>query len=177
MDEVAAAARRSDRVVPDDRGGDFEGFFEREHARLFRALWLLTRDRHEAEEIMQDAFLALWQRWDRLSATPDPTGYLFTTAMNIWRSRSRRAATALRKAIHRIPPDEDTKAIDERDAVIRALAPLPPRQRAAVVLTEVLDLTSEQAARVMRISPSTVRVLAARARARLAKEIGGDRDD
>ena len=40
----------------------FEELFDSEHARLFGALCLVTGDRHEAEEIMQDAFLRLWER-------------------------------------------------------------------------------------------------------------------
>ena len=50
---------------------NFEEFFAAEHDRLYRALCLATRNRHEAEEIMQDAFLALWARWDRISGDVD----------------------------------------------------------------------------------------------------------
>ena len=50
--------------------------------------------------------------------------------------------------------------------VIRALAPLTPRQRAAIALTDVLGFTSEQAGEALGASPVTVRVLAARGRAR-----------
>src|SRR5438874_8789087 len=46
---------------------DFESFFLAHHLRLFRALWLMTRNRHEAEEIMQDAFLRVWERWERVA--------------------------------------------------------------------------------------------------------------
>jgi RNA polymerase sigma-70 factor (ECF subfamily) len=82
----------------------------------------------------------------------------------------------VRRAIHQIPNDDEMAAVDQRDAVVRALALLPARQRAAVVLFDVLDLSSEQAGEVLGISPVTVRVLASRARATLAKEMG-DRDD
>ena len=51
---------------------DFESFFLAHHLRLFRALWLMTRNRHEAEEVMQDAFLRVWERWDRVATLPDP---------------------------------------------------------------------------------------------------------
>jgi RNA polymerase sigma-70 factor (ECF subfamily) len=150
----------------------FEVFFEQQHERLFRALWLLTRNRQEAEEVMQDAFLRVWERWDRVLGGPDPVGYLYRTAMNVWRSRLRRAAVAARKAIHHIQADDEIAEVEERDAVVRALAPLPPRQRAAVVLMDVLDLSSERAGEVLGIRPVTVRVLAARARGALAKDMG-----
>jgi RNA polymerase sigma factor (sigma-70 family) len=173
MDEVVATATKpnEDARTP-SRPANFEGFFEREHERLFRALWLLTRNPQEAEEIMQDAFLRLWERWDRVRDGPDPVAYLYRSAMNAWRSRLRRAAVAARRAIHQIQGDDQMAEVEERDAIVRALAPLPPRQRAAVVLVDVLDLSSEQAGDVMGIRPVTVRVLAARAREALAEQIG-----
>jgi RNA polymerase sigma factor (sigma-70 family) len=172
MDEVAVTAPKHERVWASGRATDFEVFFEQQHERLFRALWLLTRNRQEAEEVMQDAFLRVWERWDRVLGGADPPGYLYRTAMNVWRSRLRRAAVAARKAIHHIQADDQIAEVEERDAVVRALAPLPPRQRAAVVLMDVLDLSSEQAGEILGIRPVTVRVLAARARGALAKEMG-----
>jgi RNA polymerase sigma-70 factor, ECF subfamily len=172
MDEVVVTASGSHKGEwASDRSAGFETFFEQQHERLFRALWLLTRNRQEAEEVMQDAFLRLWERWDWVAAGSDPVGYLYRTAMNVWRSRLRRAAVAARKVIHHIQDDDQMVGVEERDAVVRALAPLPPRQRAAVVLMDVLDLSSERASEVLGIRPVTVRVLAARARAALAKEM------
>jgi RNA polymerase sigma-70 factor (ECF subfamily) len=173
MDDVAVTVPEQ-RVSVWDSGGaaDFEAFFEQQHERLFRALWLLTRNRQEAEEVMQDAFLRLWERWDRVRGGPDPVGYLYRTAMNVWRSRLRRAAVVARRAVHHMQGDDDIAEVDARDAVVRALAPLPARQRAAIVLMDVLDLSSERAGEVLGIRPVTVRVLAARARETLAKEMG-----
>jgi hypothetical protein len=50
-----------------DQGLEFEVFFDRERARLFRALCLVTRNRFEAEELVQDAFLSVYEQWDRVS--------------------------------------------------------------------------------------------------------------
>jgi RNA polymerase sigma-70 factor (ECF subfamily) len=170
MDEVTVTApKRPESVWAPVRPSDFEVFFEQHHERLFRALWLLTRNRQEAEEVVQDAFLRLWERWDKVIGGSDPVGYLYRTAMNVWRSRLRRAALAARRVIHHIQGDDEIEEVEERDAVVRALAPLPPRQRAAIVLMDVLDLSSDQAGEVLGIRPVTVRVLAARARAALAK--------
>ena len=55
--------------------------------------------------------------------------------------------------------------------MVRALSSLSPRQRAAIVLVDVLDLSSDQAGEVLGIKAATVRVLAARGRATLAKEM------
>jgi RNA polymerase sigma-70 factor, ECF subfamily len=158
--------------VEGDEGLAFEGFFHDEHENLFAALWLVTRNRHEAEEIMQDAFLRVWERWDRVSRLDDPVGYLYRTGMNVFRSRARRAAVAVRKTLHQLPSDDELAAVEEREALVRALAPLTRRQRAAVVLTNVLGFTSEEAASALGVSASTVRVLAARGRDVLRKEMG-----
>ena len=177
LDERAGSGgSRGPGVPPGPAGVDFDAFFLQHHLGLFRALWLITRNRHEAEEVMQDAFVRVWERWPRVSAMPDPAGYLYRTAMNVLRSRARRAAVAMRKAVRVLPPDDQLAAIESREAVVRALAPLTPRQRAAVVLTDVLGLTSEQAGEALRIRPVTVRVLAARGRAALRREMEGDRD-
>jgi RNA polymerase sigma factor (sigma-70 family) len=61
-------------------------------------------------------------------------------------------------------PRRPAGPVESRDAVVRALAILTSRQRAAIVLTEVLGLTSVEAAEALRVKPPTVRVLAARAR-------------
>jgi RNA polymerase sigma factor (sigma-70 family) len=55
--------------------------------------------------------------------------------------------------------------VEERDVVMRALSRLTPRQRAAIVLMDLLGLTSDAAGQALGVRPSTVRVLAARARA------------
>ena len=134
-----------------------------------RALWLMTRNRHEAEEIAQEAFLRVWERWERVSAIPQPgpTGYLYRTAVNAFRSRLRRARVAMRRAARAMPVDDELAAVESREAVVRALAPLPPAQRAAIVLLDVLGLSSEEAAAVLGAKPVTLRVRATRGRAAL----------
>ena len=153
----------------------FEEFFTTNSQDLYGSLWLVTRHRFEAEEIAQEAFLKVWERWDRVAEMDDPVGYLYRTAMNVWRSRGRRAAVAIRRVVHAIPTDDDLVVIEERDVVVRALAPLTPRQRAALVLTDLLGLTSEEAGKALGVRPSTVRVLAARGRDRLRDEMEGRR--
>ncbi len=102
----------------------------------------------------------------------DPTGYLFRAAMNVWKSRGRRAALTVRRVVHSIPVEDGMADVDSRDAVVRALARLTPRQRAAIVLTDLLGFTSAEAARALGVRPSTVRVLGARGRETLKETIG-----
>jgi RNA polymerase sigma-70 factor (ECF subfamily) len=153
----------------------FEVFFAAEHARLFGALCLVTGNRSEAEEIMQDAFLRLWERWDRVAAVDDPSAYLFRTAMNVFRNRYRRAALALRKTISAALTEDALATVEDRDVVVRALRDLTPDQRAAVVLTGYVGLTSEEAGEVLGMRAGTVRTLATRARAAIREKAGDPR--
>lgn len=165
------ADRRDDTRQDEPR---FEAFFEQQHGDLFAALWLITRNRHEAKEITQEAFLRLWKRWKRVSAMDDPEGYLYRTAMNAFRSRARRASLALRHLARPSPVDDAFAAVERREMVVQALASLTPRERAAVVLIDVLGYSSEEAGRWLRIKPVTVRVLASRGRGRLRQEVSDD---
>src|SRR6266516_2886798 len=153
------ATETEDEPVPEPV--TFESFFERERDGLFGALVLIAGNRYEAEEIVQDAFLAIWERWRRVQGLDDPTGYLYRTAMNVFRKRRRRAAMALRRLAGMAPEPTDAFAeADRRRTVAEALATLSPRQRAALVLTDLLEFTSEEAGRMLGIRPATVRVLA-----------------
>ena len=66
---------------------NFDMFFEEEHERVARALFFVTGNADDAEELMQDAFLKLWERWDRIDRIDDPTAYLFRVAFNGFRMR------------------------------------------------------------------------------------------
>lgn len=154
----------------------FESFFEAERNGLFGALVLITGDRHEAEEIAQDSFLVLWERWDRVGSMDHPTGYLYRTAMNLFRKRRRRAAVAVRRAVGLADHEDAFAVADARQVVARALAGLSRRQRAALVLTELLGFTSEEAGRALGIKPVTVRVLASQGRAAMRQSLG-ERDE
>jgi RNA polymerase sigma factor (sigma-70 family) len=143
----------------------FEDFFEAESPALFRRLCLITGNRHEAEEVMQDAFLSLFELWDRVRAMEDPTGYLYRTAFNAFRKRFRRAALALRQTFGITPAVDEFEAADDRQVISQALGKLSRRKRTALVLTELLGYGSEEAGRMMGVRAVTVRALASQGRA------------
>jgi RNA polymerase sigma-70 factor (ECF subfamily) len=145
----------------------FEDFFQREKSDLYGALCLVTRNRHEAEELTQDAFVRVLEHWERVGEMDDPRAYLHRTAMNAFRSRYRRTVLAARRTLGVTPADDATADVDARDAAVRALAPLSPRQRAAVVLIDLLGYPSKDAARMLGIRASTVRMHVSRAHAAL----------
>ena len=124
---------------------------------------------------MQDAFLRLWERWDEIERIDDPAGYLFRVALNGFRMRRRRAA---RRSGRSSRSAEAARCLPRRgDARGRAAAPArgQPRQRAALLLVDLLGYPSEQAARILRVRPSTVRALASQGR-RALRAAEGARD-
>jgi RNA polymerase sigma-70 factor (ECF subfamily) len=145
----------------------FEDFFQREKSDLYGALCLVTRNRHEAEELTQDAFVRVLERWERVGEMEDPRAYLYRTAMNAFRSRYRRTVLAARRTLGVTPADDATADVDALDAAVRALAHLSPRQRAAVVLIDLLGYPSKEAARMLGIRASTDRMHVSRAHAAL----------
>jgi RNA polymerase sigma-70 factor (sigma-E family) len=153
----------------------FEGFFHQHHEPLLRVLYLATGDRHEAEDLAQEAFVRMLERWDRVRGLDDPRGYLCRTALNLRRSRLRRLAVAARRLVGRpaFAPDP-AEAAGSRDEVRRALAALPDGQREALVLCEWLEMTDAETAAVLGISAGAVRVRLTRARANMRRELRGE---
>ena len=167
--EPAGGSSGHDGGDPSGRGGshprdagsvaELEDFYDAEAQTLFRRLWLVTGNRSEAEELMQDAFLKVWERWERVEAMDDPVGYLYRTAMNLFRKRYRRAVMAVRRTIGLAPSRDDFADADDRETVRRMLSTIPPRQRAALVLTELLGFSPDEAGHALGVQASTVRSL------------------
>ena len=155
--------------VASDAPRDFATFFADEHRGLFKLLYFVTGNRADAAEVMQDAFLKLWERWDTIDRIDDPTAYLFRVALNGFRMRARAARRAARRLVPAVSSPDPFDEVSVREDVRRMLLELSPRQRAALVLLDMYGYGSEEAARVMGIRPSTVRALATQGRAVLRK--------
>jgi RNA polymerase sigma-70 factor (ECF subfamily) len=152
----------------------FEELFHREGTRLFRALCVLIGDRAEAEDLAQDAFVRVWSTWDRVGAMEDPTGYLYRTAMNGARSRYRRSILALKRQLRPSEHRDELSMADDRVELARGLARLTSKQRAAIVLLDILGLSSEEAGAVLGIPSGTVRTQASRGRAEIRRQAGDE---
>jgi len=152
----------------------FEEFFEAEHVRLGRALYLLTGSAAEADELTQEAMVRVYERWDRVRQMDSPQGYLFRTAMNLHRSRIRGLAVRARHLIHPAPSPDPAEVAEHRDSIARALESLPAGQREAVVLVEWLGMDQEDAAAALRIKPGSLRARLSRARADLRHMLEDD---
>lgn len=178
MREKVGAGVDEPRVIPlhDLDGADasrevasFEEFFALERDRLFSVLALMTGDRSEAEEIAQDAFVAVWERWDRVQLMDSPEAYLQRTAVNNFRKRYRRMRF-LGGLITSWGPTS-SGAPDAAVMLSETLRALTSRQRAALVLTELLGYSADEAAEALGVKASTIGALKYQGRAALKREV------
>jgi RNA polymerase sigma-70 factor (sigma-E family) len=123
--------------------------------RLLRAALLMTDDQARAEDLVQDAMTQVAMRWSRLrDSNPDAYARKVIYHGNIswWRRRRREV---LGGELADLPAPGEV--VERRLLVRRALAALPPRQRAVVVLRYFEDLTERDTAEVLGVSVGTVK--------------------
>lgn len=140
-----------------------ERIYEQEWPRLVRVAFLLTGSRLAAEGVVQDAFVRFQSAHPTVRV---PQAYLRTAVLNACRDRHRHEAVVARTPL---PRPEPVRA--EHDEMSDALAKLPWRQQAALVLRYYLDLTEEDIASTLDCRPATVRSLIHRGLQHLRKEL------
>jgi RNA polymerase sigma-70 factor (sigma-E family) len=145
--------------------------YETHYRSLVRLAALLVRDIGTAEEVVQDAFVAMHGGWRRLRDSEKALSYLRQSVVNRSRSVLRHRVVVDRNA-PKPPPDMPSAehgaiALLERSAVIAALRTLPARQREALVLRFYADMSEAQIASAMQISKGAVKSHTARAMATL----------
>ena len=138
---------------------------------LVRLAALLVRDVPTAEEVVQDAFTAMRDAWNRLGDSEKALAYLRQAVVNRSRSVLRHRAVVDKNPPH-APPDmprteDEILALLERPAVLAALRQLPDRQREAILLRYYADLSEAEIAAAMRISRGAVKSHTARGMAAL----------
>jgi RNA polymerase sigma-70 factor (sigma-E family) len=157
--DTEATARDADAAVTD--------LYAAHYRSLVGLAALLLRDQATAEEVVQDAFVAMHSRWRRLRDTSQALGYLRRSVINGARSVLRHR-TVVDRAPAQPPPDapsaeQDAMTLFERSAMVAALDRLPLRQREALVLRFYADMSPAQIASAMGISASAVKGHTARA--------------
>lgn len=130
---------------------------------LVRYATVVTCDPHLAEDITQDVLVKAQARWSRISRVESPERYLKRMVLNEFLSwRRRRAARQVplgTESLDRMltAVADPSTAIDQRDALLRVIASLPPKQRAAVALRFYEDLGDEEIADLLGCREVTVR--------------------
>lgn len=142
---------------------DFDTWYLREHPKVVAALTWVAGDPHLAAEATDEAFARACADWGRVGQMASPGGWVYRVALNVLRRRTRRAALDRRKVE---PPAEVAQEVDHE--IWAVVQQLPERQRVAVVLRYLLDLSEQEVATAMGISRGTVASALAAARQRLA---------
>ncbi len=144
---------------------EFEWVFRSTYPSVLRTTYLILHDRGRAEEVTQDAFLRLCERWQGVCRIEQPQAWVrkVATRAAIRQAKWRR----LRLAPALVTEPTATDKLPDVD-LARAVAALPTQQRAAVALFYLEDLPVEEVARILDVSTSTVKQHLHRARARLA---------
>lgn len=151
--------------------------YEASYRRLVAQVAALTRDVPEAEDVVQDAFSRAVGRWESISRYEDPEAWVRTVAMNLARSRWRRARRGM-QLLHKaaVTAGPSPAPSPDRVALVAALRTLPAAQREAIVLHHLADLPVEDIARQLGVPSGTVKARLSRGRAALAAALG-DADD
>lgn len=155
-----------------DQNADFAAFVLSSQRRLRRVAFLVCGDWHRAEDIVQTALAQVYARWDRIRREDGPEGYAHRAVVNAAideRRRPWRREHATEFLPDRVAPADDGIT----PAVLEALATLPRRQRAVVVLRYVEDLDVEQTAALLGISTGTVKSQASKGLASLREHLNG----
>jgi RNA polymerase sigma factor (sigma-70 family) len=182
MDDTRAGPARLDALGPPDNleqvngtGGpgssSFDSVYSRERPALTRLAYLLVRSIPVAEELAQEAFVRLYERFDTVE---NPAGFLRTTVVRLglrWMERHDMERRRLAVAGAALQLDGEPEVDETWDALGR----LRPERRAVLVLRFYEDMSHEQVAQVLRCSAGTVRSRTRRALADLRKEITDDR--
>ena len=143
---------------------DFRAFYEREHGEQVRRAFLLTHSNEQANDVVHDAMIGVFQRWDDLE---NPGGYLNRSVLNGCRDVGRRTSSS-RRALSSLRPLDGEQA--ENDVLDDALARLPFNQRAAVVLRYYGGWSSDEIARALDCSPNSIGPWITRALTTLRKD-------
>jgi RNA polymerase sigma-70 factor (ECF subfamily) len=147
---------------------EFEEFYAQTVARLTGQLFVMLGDLHEAQDVVQEAFVRAWGRRAQLDRDGRPEAWIRTVAWRLavsrWRFR-RRTADAWRRS--GAPPYAEGPG-PEQVALVEALRELPVQQRRTMTLHYLCDLTVEQISGETGLSASTVKTHLVRGRAALA---------
>ncbi len=159
------------------RGASFESFMQSHSKRLVQALTMISLDGEAAADAAQEAFIALYLRWDGADRPRDPAAWLYRVGINRCKDH-RRFVTRTARAVERLGSWASGAPDGEGGALVTwapggdfatALRSLPAGQRTAATLYYLIDLSTTDIAAIMRVSEGTVNSHLHRAREALKK--------
>jgi RNA polymerase sigma-70 factor (sigma-E family) len=153
---------------------DFDRFVADSSDALLRTAYLIVWDLGEAEDLVQETLFEVARRWPRIRRMEHPMAYARRILVNRALSGSARRTRHRQELIAPMPSESEPGTatggageIETNDELMDALAALPPRQRAVLVLRYFLDLPEAEVAAALKCSLGTVKSTAARGLARL----------
>lgn len=159
---------------------EFDDWVSSRSKALTRFAYLVTANRHDAEDALQAALTTACAKWSRVVRTDDPEAYVRRMIVNahisLWRS-FRRRETPVGEVSVDVDADDPAGAVSESDAVWRLCSTLPARQRASVVLRFYEDLSYPQIAAILACSESTARAHIHRALHALRQSLDAETHD
>jgi len=158
----------------DARPADFDAFYAASRDRLVVQVAALTGDPADAADHVQEAFVRAWSCWSRVGGLDDPEGWVRRVAHNLAVSRWRRAR---RLVLGGLGDERSTAWDDTQLDVLAALRTLPRREREAVALHHLADLSVEDVARELGAPVGSVKSWLSRGRARLGTVLRTEDDD
>ncbi|MFF3565912.1 SigE family RNA polymerase sigma factor [Streptomyces sp. NPDC002574] len=151
--------------------GSFEAFAQASQRRLYRTAYLLCGDADTARDLTQTTLAKMFQHWRRASAADHIEAYARTVMARTYLAERRRRLRDL-LAHARPDPRPAPDYADLRVTLLSALAELPPRARAMVVLRYWEDQSVESVAELLKCSESTVKSQCSRSLAKLRAQLG-----
>ena len=151
------------------RDEEFSEYMALRQPSLLRTAYLLTGDRHTAEDLVQTALAKLYLSWDKVRDRGSVDGYVRRILVNEHNSLWRRGWKRREHATDELPDTAHTDAYEDgqRDAVWEVVQTLPRKARAVVVLRYYEQLSEAETAEVLGISVGTVKSQSSRALAAL----------
>jgi RNA polymerase sigma-70 factor (sigma-E family) len=177
--QAAETTRTSVGTEKTDRNEGMRRLYERRHADMVRFAAFLTGDVTAAEDVAQDAFAKVFDAWESIDDLERVDAYLKSTVVNLVRGGQRRQQVAERNATPHLTvvPSAEDDAVGRigRERVLAAVAELPLRQRACVVMRHWMRMTETEIANVLELSVGSVRTHIKRGTAHLKSSLGDQR--
>lgn len=148
---------------------DFSAWYQAEAVSMVHTIALAFDNADIAQDVTAEAFARAWVDWERVQAMDSPSGWVYRVAVNLMRTRLRRARLEQRFAEQKTEWLTAPPPVDPDDELWEAVAALAPRARLAVSLRYVTDLSEVEIAEAMGVTRGTVASTLSSARRQLAE--------